>query len=515
MHDEKRIPVDPVVRSKPATTSITSTEDASISAAKENLWIRFWSFIGWFPDHMPSSEKFLVLKLDLSILIFGCLSFFTKYLDQQSLTNAYVSGMKEEIGLFGNELNYLTATFWASYCTAMIPTCYFLTRFPANRVLPSLELGWGLATFGLAWAKNVETIYAMRFFVGLFECASFTGTIYVIGSWYKPSETARRVALFYISSPLGTMFAGYVQAAAYTNLNGVNRLSGWRWLFIIDAIITLGIAAFGFFVFPDVPSRRKPRLLSGAEHILAQKRLVGYATPPGLKLSRSIFKRVLGRWHFYAFVFLWTLLDINSLPGGQPFSLYLKAYSPKIYSVVQVNTLPTIGTACSVVGALLAGITADRIGNFWMPAIATMIFVTVGTSLLVAWDIGEKGRLAAFILQGFVGPLSPMTMSWATVIIANDAEKRAVVTASMNSIGQGIMAGVQVAMYPATGAPRWKCSFLANLGLNVTAVFAILGILYLSNRERKQRLERDDTETALPESGVITSTKRDAIVLPA
>ncbi|KAM5356726.1 hypothetical protein ACJ41O_003372 [Fusarium nematophilum] len=208
----------------------------------ENLWIRFMTAVGWYSSEMPSSEKLVVLKLDLSILIFGCLSFFTKYLDQQSLTNAFVSGMREEIGLWGNELNYITATFWASYCGAMIPACYFMTRYPANVVLPSLELGWGLATFGLAWVKNVEAIYAMRFFVGLFECCSFTGTIYVIGSWYKPNEVARRIALFFIASPGGTMFAGYLQAAAYTNLNGVHGLAGWRWLFIIDGIITIGIA---------------------------------------------------------------------------------------------------------------------------------------------------------------------------------------------------------------------------------------------------------------------------------
>lgn len=136
--------------------------------------------------------------------------------------------MREEIGMWGDELNYITATFWASYCGAMIPACYFLTRYPANIVLPSLELGWGLATLGLAFVRNVEAIYAMRFFVGLFECCSFTGTIYVIGSWYKPTEVARRVALFFISSPAGTMFAGYLQAAAYTNLSGVHGMSGWR-----------------------------------------------------------------------------------------------------------------------------------------------------------------------------------------------------------------------------------------------------------------------------------------------
>lgn len=45
----------------------------------------------WYPKNgMKSSEKSLLLKLDLSILLFGCMSFFTKYLDQASITNAYV-----------------------------------------------------------------------------------------------------------------------------------------------------------------------------------------------------------------------------------------------------------------------------------------------------------------------------------------------------------------------------------------------------------------------------------------
>lgn len=138
--------------------------------------------------------------------------------------------MREDIGLKGDDLNYITATFWASYCTFMIPACYFMTHYPANIVLPTLEVGWGLSTFGLAWARNVETLYAMRFFTGVFECCSFTGTIYIIGSWYKPGEIGRRVALFFIASPLGTMFAGYLQAAAYTNLNGTHGLAGWRWV---------------------------------------------------------------------------------------------------------------------------------------------------------------------------------------------------------------------------------------------------------------------------------------------
>ncbi|KAL2809653.1 major facilitator superfamily domain-containing protein [Aspergillus granulosus] len=457
---------------------------------KENLWIRLMTAVGWYPSDMPSSEKLLVLKLDLSILVFGCLSFFTKYLDQQSLTNAYVSGMREEIGMFGNELNYITATFWAAYCGAMVPACYFLTRYKANIVLPSLELGWGMATFGLAWVQNVEAIYAMRFLVGLFECCSFTGTIYIMGSWYKPNEIGRRIALFFIASPGGTMFAGYLQTAAHQNLNGVHGLSGWRWLFIVDAIITICIAFIGYIVFPDIPSSKKPLTLSPAEHALAQKRLEGQTAPPQLQLYRSIFKRVLGRWHFYAFVTLWTLFDLNITPGGQPFSLYLKAF-PERYSISQINTLPTVVSAINIVAALAAGIAADKLGGkFWLPALVTTIPVFIAFVLLNVWHIGFGGRMVAFMLTGFIAPLSPMTMGWATVLMANDAEERAVVTASMNAIGQGIMAGAQVAQFPATGAPRWVMGFRSALGTTVAQAVVIVGILYLSRWEEGRRRER-------------------------
>lgn len=157
----------------------------------------------------------------------------------------------------------------------------------------------------------------------------------------------------------------------------------------------------GYIVFPDVPSRKKPLALSNAEHALAQKRIEGLTAPPQLQLSTTIFRRVLGRWHFYAFVALWTILDLNILPGGQPFSLYLRA-NPDRYSIVQVNTLPTVTAAIMIVSALTAGVAADRIGNFWIPATITTVPVLIGMILLNVWNVGEKGRLAAFMLQGFM-----------------------------------------------------------------------------------------------------------------
>ncbi|KAI9149033.1 MFS transporter PfmaC [Paramyrothecium foliicola] len=454
----------------------------------DNAWVKFMTWLRWYPADMDAKEKHLVLKLDLMILIYGCLCFFTKYLSQASLTNAYVTGMKEELEMFGNELNYAIITFWSSYCVFMIPACYYLTRFPVNVVLPLCEIGWGLATFGLAWARNVETVYAMRFFVGLFEACSFTGVIYVIGSWMRKTEIARRIALFYAAAPLGTMFAGYLQTAAYHGLGGVGGLSGWRWLFIVDAIITIPISFLGFFVFPDVPHRSKPRCLNETEHRLACARIEGETAPAQLKVSRDIFGRVFTRWHFYLFVALWSIGNQNNQIPGSPFSLYLKAKSD-LYSITQINTLPTVATAISIVTAFVTCAIADKIGRFWPLLLAVTVPTIISHALLVAWHIGETGRVAAFTISGFEGALFPLSMSWATVTMANDAEERAVVTASMNAIGQAIVAWSQLLQFPAVKAPRFNTGFLAGLITSVIQFLVVFVIMHFAHKEKKRKAQ--------------------------
>ncbi|KAK9313331.1 hypothetical protein V1524DRAFT_209504 [Lipomyces starkeyi] len=94
----------------------------------------------WYRPGISREEKILVFKLDLSILLFGCLSTFTKTLDNQALTNAYVTGMQQDIGLTGNDLYYLTAVYYSSYLSFMIPASFMLTRLPISRILPTMEI---------------------------------------------------------------------------------------------------------------------------------------------------------------------------------------------------------------------------------------------------------------------------------------------------------------------------------------------------------------------------------------
>lgn len=95
-------------------------------------------------------------------------------------------------------------------------------------MLPTLEIAWGILTFAQSRVTSARQLYALRFFVGLFEAPVFAGTHFILGSWYRKQELFKRAGTWFICNSLGTMVSGYLQAAAYTNLSGVAGLSGWR-----------------------------------------------------------------------------------------------------------------------------------------------------------------------------------------------------------------------------------------------------------------------------------------------
>lgn len=77
---------------------------------------------------------------------------------------------------------------------------------------------------------SYQTLYALRFLIGLFEAGFYPGIHYILGGWYTSREIGKRSVIFWVAGGSGPMFSGYLQAAAFKNLNGVNGLAGWRWV---------------------------------------------------------------------------------------------------------------------------------------------------------------------------------------------------------------------------------------------------------------------------------------------
>jgi ACS family pantothenate transporter-like MFS transporter len=74
---------------------------------KGGFWHTAQRYIWDDPDKSADEKRFL-RKLDFFLLTYTCLGYFCKNLDQTNLSNAYVSGMKESLGMYGNELTVIT-----------------------------------------------------------------------------------------------------------------------------------------------------------------------------------------------------------------------------------------------------------------------------------------------------------------------------------------------------------------------------------------------------------------------
>ena len=146
---------------------------------------------------------------------------------------------------------------------------------------------WAALTMVTAAAKTPQQIMAIRFFQGVAESTTFVGTHYILGSWYTEKELGKRSGVFTASGLAGTMIGGFVQSGIHGSMDGLRGMEGWRWLFIIDGIITLPVAVYGFALFPDTPKTTRAVYLKREERELAVRRMEGRGEPEGGRASNE------------------------------------------------------------------------------------------------------------------------------------------------------------------------------------------------------------------------------------
>jgi MFS family permease len=74
--------------------------------------------------------------------------------------------------------------------------------------------------------------------------------------WYCRHEIQFRQALFFSAASIAGAFSGLL-AFAIAKMDGVGGLEGWRWIFILEGIVTVLVACWAFFALYDFPETAK------------------------------------------------------------------------------------------------------------------------------------------------------------------------------------------------------------------------------------------------------------------
>lgn len=110
---------------------------------------------------------------------------------------------------------------------------------------------WGLVLIGTGFAKNFETLLALRVILGALEAPIVPGNFLVLGMWYSRHEQPIRTGLMYTGlSVLLTGPIGY----------GIGFIAGdekWRWFFWITGMMTVVWACIVGIFTPDNPIKAK------------------------------------------------------------------------------------------------------------------------------------------------------------------------------------------------------------------------------------------------------------------
>ncbi|OAL47188.1 retrograde regulation protein 2 [Pyrenochaeta sp. DS3sAY3a] len=469
-----------------AALSRSSSEQAAkeISTTVEheprNRWEKIQTVI-WDGIRTPEERK-LVQRLDVYLLSWATFGYFIRLLDSTNITNAYVSGMKEDLKFHGNQYNLLSTFFTCGYLVGQIPSQFLLTRIRPSVYLPTVELLWSILTFCFAAVPNVKTVFALRFLLGMLESPFAVGVLTLMGSWYTPRELSKRIAIFYSASYAASMFSGYLQAAIYRGMNGTAGLAGWRWLFIFCGIISIWGPIWGYYAVPDNPYTTKARWMPAAELEKHIQRMDNIDRRKPVPLSLKKLKSIFTHWPLYVFTFTLICHCVVTQPLNY-FAVWLKSLNR--FSVYQINLFPTAAQGTGLVFTLAYGWLADGLHKRWQILVIPAVLNFIGMVLVAAYP-NYGATFLGYLLNATSWGFWPVLYAWAIEIMHKDMEERAIVIGVAQTFGQAFIAWVPVLILNVSKyAPRFHLGFSVMSGVSVLQLSSIFLIRWFASREEE------------------------------
>ncbi|KAF4975473.1 hypothetical protein FZEAL_7736 [Fusarium zealandicum] len=422
-------------------------------------------------------EKRLVRKLDWRILPCTWVLYLLGYLDRANIGNAKTGGLEDDFGLTSSQYSIIVLVFFISYLVFEVPANMILTRVRPSVFLPGLGLVWGTFAALMGATQNWGQLAGMRFLLGFAEAGFAPGCAFFLSSWYRRYELATRYALLYTSVPIAGAISGLLAGLITDHMNGVSGLPGWRWLFILEGLVSIVAAVAIFFLMPDYPSN-STRFLNQEESILACNRLA----VDGIGLTQGGGAEQIPHW----VAFKMTCRDWRTMQYFIPTLVESFGWTR---SVGQYHTIPAYMAALVYVVACCW--LADRYKRKWqficgLSGVGCVLFIAVTT---------VQDRMAQYVLTifafGTIYGCSPLVKTWVSDVIPQPAAKRAIAIALINAIGNASSI-YSTWLWPKKDAPRYVPGFATTtswLGILCicTALFA-----YFFNKYPVERTSHAD-----------------------
>ncbi|OJJ03280.1 hypothetical protein ASPVEDRAFT_134574 [Aspergillus versicolor CBS 583.65] len=202
-----------------------------------------------------AEQRKIVHKVDRRLLIIVGLMQAVSFLDRANMSNAAVAGMTAELGLdIGTRYSITLLVFFAPYIVVQFPATIAIRKIGPRTFLSTITLLWGIVMLCFGFVQSWASLIPLRMLLGALEAGSFPGMYYLVSSWYSRFDLYKRISIFYLIGVLGSALSG-VLALGFSKMNGLADYTGWRWIFIMEGLLTCVIGLTGYIFMVNFPSQ--------------------------------------------------------------------------------------------------------------------------------------------------------------------------------------------------------------------------------------------------------------------
>ncbi|KAI9148213.1 MFS transporter prlL [Paramyrothecium foliicola] len=404
-------------------------------------------------------EKALVRKIDLYLLPCIWLMYLLSYMDRTNIGNAKIAGMTDDLNMSSGQYSIALVVFFIGYVLFEPPSNMILVRTRPSLYLPAIMAVWGVLTCIMAVIHKYEHLVILRVFVGIAESGFAPGILLIISSWYKRGEQSKRFAVFMSAAILSGAFGGLLAGAITGGLEGAHGLRGWRWLFVVEGVATVGWAGISSLILLDFPANSK-RLTAREKEIAIARLSLDSVTvrDEDHKIGKRVsFVLALKDWRTFGFV-----LGYMVIVGSSTLSYFYPTLVNGLgfTSTVQAQYMTVPIYAFAFVCTVITGYFGDKIPQWRGIIIASWLSFSMVTSIIVCVVYNFTARYILLVLMAAgLWASNAMSLSFASSCFASmDPEVRAIALALMN--GMGNLAQIYGAyLFPSDDKPKYLMGF--------------------------------------------------------
>jgi hypothetical protein len=197
----------------------------------------------------PQEEKSLVRRIDLRVTLWAFVMFMALDFDRNNISQALSDNMLTDLKLTTADYNLGTTINLVCFLGAELPSQLISKKIGPDRWIPMQMVLWSAVAIAQTKMVNRGGFLATRALIGLLEGGFIPDICLWLSYFYTSKELTWRLSLFYIANPLASIVTSLLAFAIF-RLSGQNGLQGWRWLFLIEGVITLAAGLVSFFRMP-------------------------------------------------------------------------------------------------------------------------------------------------------------------------------------------------------------------------------------------------------------------------